>query len=701
MSSSNKDILVSFIVPVFNTGEWLYETLDSINNQTFDLSKVQVIIINDCSTDPYTNSLIADLKKTNTYKNLNLDIIENPKNMWLSRTRNIGVKQAKGEYLICLDSDDTIEPDFILLSYLVFLSHPDCSWVYPSLRKFGFRNQKIIVPDFSAKQLFLTNYSSVCSMMKKSLWDELKGQKTLMLSKQVKMYEDWDFWHRALRKGRYGVALKKAVFNYRQNINSLVTRSEEEGNMSILMAMRYNWTALFGIPFSQRRYNKNRKHVTKFSFIDRVFRKIIKKLTGRNPTNFKLMELLMYVFAPNTFLNNRLRPQNIRTKAHAMAGFESNFELSLQKNPLFTIEKQKKRVLITHFFWHIGGAENVLLDYVKTLHAQGYEIIDLVFTDQLNGNALTGEFEKYASRQYNLDHLSEFPYPKLLALWEIIQIEKPDILLNMSNPLSYLLLPELKKHYPEIKTLDLLHAEEFDNNGWFEGARPFQNYIDQRIVISDFWKQVLTKKYKEEESKIAVVPIKIDTEKFSENADTKSALREKHKLEKHQIAIGFLGRLHEPKQPEVIVELAKLLSHRDDLVFFIVGSGVKEDDLKKQAPGNLVFLPESKSPHKLLQLFDIGIFPSLFEGYPIVSLECASLNIPVIVPEIQGFKEQIQLGNFGELFPVNSIEDDAQYIANLIENNLESILSKGKNGRQFVTNYHASDAIDQKLISLF
>ena len=123
--------------------------------------------------------------------------------------------------------------------------------------------------------------------------------------------------------------------------------------------------------------------------------------------------------------------------------------------------------------------------------------------------------------------------------------------------------------------------------------------------------------------------------------------------------------------------------------------------LKKQAPGNLVFLPESKSPHKLLQLFDIGIFPSLFEGYPIVSLECASLNIPVIVPEIQGFKEQIQLGNFGELFPVNSIEDDAQYIANLIENNLESILSKGKNGRQFVTNYHASDAIDQTLISLF
>ena len=106
MSSSNKDILVSFIVPVFNTGEWLYETLDSINNQTFDLSKVQVIIINDCSTDPYTNSLIADLKKTNTYKNLNLDIIENPKNMWLSRTRNIGVKQAKGEYVVFVDDDD-------------------------------------------------------------------------------------------------------------------------------------------------------------------------------------------------------------------------------------------------------------------------------------------------------------------------------------------------------------------------------------------------------------------------------------------------------------------------------------------------------------------------------------------------------------------------------------------------------------------
>jgi hypothetical protein len=55
----------------------------------------------------------------------------------------------------------------------------------------------------------------------------------------------------------------------------------------------------------------------------------------------------------------------------------------------------------------------------------------------------------------------------------------------------------------------------------------------------------------------------------------------------------------------------------------------------------------------------------------------------------------------GELFPVNSIEDDAQYIANLIENKLEDILAKGKNGRPFIMNYHTSETINQKLLSLF
>jgi len=701
----NNQPLFSFIVPVYNTGPILYETLDSINNQLVEKELIQTIVVDDCSTQQETLDIIDKLSLTNQYKDLKLTIIRNKKNLWLSRARREGVKAAKGMYLIMLDSDDTIEKDFISLSYIVFKAFPTCSWVYPSFTKFGFRNSIFISPSYSAKQLFLTNYSPVCSMMKKSLWEGLGGQKTVQLTEHVKLYEDWDFWQRAIRKGHYAAPMKKPVFNYRQNINSLVTRSEEEGNMSMLMAFRSNWTTLFGIPVSQKRYKNNNKHTNNYSFIDKVFRKTVKVLTGRNPINFKFLDLLMYIFAPKYFLKSRLKKQNIRTKSHAMAGFAKNFELELDPYSEVKIHRTEnvKRIVITHFFWQLGGAENVLLEYVKIAHNAGFEVIDIVVDNDKRGNELELEFASYTTRQYNLSELSEFPYTKLLALWEIIKMEAPDIVFNMSNPFTYLLLPHIKTHFPNIKTMDLLHAEEYENNGWFEGARPFQKYLDSRVVISDFWKKVLNEKYQEKLDKIKVVLNKVDYEKFTSDVDVRRRLRKTYGINENQTVIGFMGRLDEPKQPEVVVETAKLLSNRDDLVFVIIGDGKKLKKLKPEMDKliNIKYISATKNPEIMFQLFDVGLFPSLFEGYPMVSLECAALNIPVIAPDIQGFREQITYGNFGKLYPVLSVSNDAAAIANIIENELDEIKAKGKNGRAFVTKYHNADQIANNIIDLF
>ena len=134
----NKTPLFSFIVPVFNTGKLLYETLDSINNQLVDKDLIQTVIVDDCSTDPTTIAIIDELLLSNKYKDLDLTMVRNKKNLWLSKARREGVKVAVGEYLIMLESDDTIEKDFISLSYIVFKAFPTCSWVYPSFTKFGF-----------------------------------------------------------------------------------------------------------------------------------------------------------------------------------------------------------------------------------------------------------------------------------------------------------------------------------------------------------------------------------------------------------------------------------------------------------------------------------------------------------------------------------------------------------------------------------
>lgn len=95
--------LISIIVPVFNAEEYLSQCLDSILNQTY--KDLEIICINDGSGD----DSIGILKQ---YKNRDSRIvIIDKQNEGVSATRNIGLKEAKGDYLMFVDADDWLDSD--------------------------------------------------------------------------------------------------------------------------------------------------------------------------------------------------------------------------------------------------------------------------------------------------------------------------------------------------------------------------------------------------------------------------------------------------------------------------------------------------------------------------------------------------------------------------------------------------------------
>lgn len=96
---------ISVIVPVYNVENYITECLTSIINQS--ISDFEIIIVNDGSTD---NSI--DNIKNLVEENDNL-VVVHKKNGGLSSARNEGLKYAKGEYVIFIDSDDYIEKDFL------------------------------------------------------------------------------------------------------------------------------------------------------------------------------------------------------------------------------------------------------------------------------------------------------------------------------------------------------------------------------------------------------------------------------------------------------------------------------------------------------------------------------------------------------------------------------------------------------------
>lgn len=97
---------VTVIVTVYNVETYLAECLKSIINQTY--GELEILCINDCSTD----GSLAVLKEYEQ-KDSRIVIIENEKNSGVAYTRNVGLMKATGEYVLYVDSDDTIASDLV------------------------------------------------------------------------------------------------------------------------------------------------------------------------------------------------------------------------------------------------------------------------------------------------------------------------------------------------------------------------------------------------------------------------------------------------------------------------------------------------------------------------------------------------------------------------------------------------------------
>lgn len=97
--------IVSIIVPVYNTEQYVAEALESLLNQTY--KDIEIICINDGSTDNSLKIIEDFAKKDNRIK------VFSQENKGLPATKNVGISLANGKYLNFVDSDDTISSNTI------------------------------------------------------------------------------------------------------------------------------------------------------------------------------------------------------------------------------------------------------------------------------------------------------------------------------------------------------------------------------------------------------------------------------------------------------------------------------------------------------------------------------------------------------------------------------------------------------------
>jgi glycosyltransferase involved in cell wall biosynthesis len=125
---------VSVLIPVYNTADYLRETVESIINQS--LKEIEIIIINDGSND---NSL--DIIKEYALKDSRIKF-ESKQNSGLSDTRNHAKRVAKGEYVYFMDSDDILQREALEKCYDFAISN-NLDLVLFDASIFGFDSEKL------------------------------------------------------------------------------------------------------------------------------------------------------------------------------------------------------------------------------------------------------------------------------------------------------------------------------------------------------------------------------------------------------------------------------------------------------------------------------------------------------------------------------------------------------------------------------
>lgn len=220
---------VSIIIPCYNHGKYIQDALDSLEKIP-DKDLYEVIIVNDGSTDEYTNQKLREI----VGKGYNVIFQEN---QGLATSRNNAIRQSKGQYILPLDADNMIRPEYINKGIQVLDSNPDVTVVYGNAAEFGDKQGVLVQGEYNLQKLMIFNYIDACAMYRRSLWEELGGYDKNMAHPGI---EDWDMWLSASFRGHKFHYIDEILFDYRVLNNSMIrqlrsSKIKSDANVKYMM----------------------------------------------------------------------------------------------------------------------------------------------------------------------------------------------------------------------------------------------------------------------------------------------------------------------------------------------------------------------------------------------------------------------------------------------------------------------------------
>lgn len=196
----------------------------------------------------------------------------------------------------------------------------------------------------------------------------------------------------------------------------------------------------------------------------------------------------------------------------------------------------------------------------------------------------------------------------------------------------------------------------------------FKHY-DKIATVSEHCKEVLIDKFPKYKDKFLVIKNMVSKVMIQSLAKEKNI---DYKIDKNYINIVSVGRLVKQKGFDKAIEICKkLLDDNQKVHWYIIGEGEEKNNLenlikKYNLENNLFLIGADVNPYKWMNIADIYVQPSRFEGYGITVAEAKCLNKPIVASDIPEFRELLDNGK-GLL--ASNIEEFAKQIEKLVNDN--------------------------------
>lgn len=207
--------LISIVIPCYNDAQYIEQAVNSALHQTYPYKEVIVI---DDGSNAETKAVLKKLEPKITK-------LITQENQGQSTTRNVGIKAAKGEFIVTLDSDDFFDPAFCEKAISILSNATEVKIVscYTYLL-YEDGNSTIFETIGGNLESFLCkNHALGSSMFRKDDWLSSGGYDETMRQG----FEDWEFYIRLLKNGGTAKVIQEPLYTYRKRANTTTDKANE------------------------------------------------------------------------------------------------------------------------------------------------------------------------------------------------------------------------------------------------------------------------------------------------------------------------------------------------------------------------------------------------------------------------------------------------------------------------------------------